>query len=278
MAPSTRTEPAGDDRGLVAWIDRALEEGRPVLEVAAELARNALPAQGGQVTPFVYGSEGWFWSWNRAGFGYIERARYDEAATIFTAAYLSALRFQDDFQERLHKGTPLCNISYSYLRAKETTRARIPAALGVIEDTLTFADPKSQGNAANLRASGYGESRLQDLVGYTEEFFRARGQTPLYPEVVLRAMKWETFVNTNAAPQVKAIVEQMQQVASGFQPDSLVPSIERLRRAWAALDELPYPSETHRGDLAHARVESSAGVGPDTLTGTATVSGTNAIG
>ncbi len=277
MAPSTRTEPAGDDRGLVAWIDRALEEGRPVLEVAAELARNALPEQGGQVTPFVYGSEGWFWSWNRAGFGYIERARYDEAATIFTAAYLSALRFQDDFQERLHKGTPLCNISYAYLCAKETTGARIPAALGVIEDTLTFADPKSQGNAANLRASGYGEWKLQALVGYTEEFFRARGQTPLYPEVVLRALRWETFINTSAVPQIKKIVGEMKQVATGFGPDSLASSIDRLRQAWAS-DELKDHSENLRGDLAHGRSESSAGVGPYPIAGTATTSGTNAIG
>ncbi len=265
MAPSTRTEPAGDDRGLVAWIDRALEDGRPALEVAAELARNAMPEQGGRVTPFVYGSEGWYWSWNRAGFGYIERGRHHEAATIFTGAYLAALRFQDDFQERLHKGTPLCNVAYSYLLAEATMTARVPAMLGVIEDITAFIDPAATGSLNNLRASGYSEPQLSYLNLHTSEFYLKKGRYPLYPEVVLHSMARDTLDTDRCVADIRGI-------ASRFEPASVESSCKALGNLWRRYAP-GVPAGPPRGDFVHGRAEPGVRVDPAANSGSLPVAG-----
>ncbi len=277
MAPLSRFDPDNNRiQDFVAWIDRALGEDRPAMKIAAVLTEYALPSHRGLVTPFVYGSEGWYWPWNRVGFKYIERERYFEAASIFSGAYLAALRFQHDFQERIHKGMPLCNVAYSLLRGKETIKARVPAALGMIEDITTFADPFSSGNISNLRASGYPELLIQVIIDYASEAYRSKGRFPLYPEVVLHTMRWQTIPNsTGPAVGMQQIAVGMQQIAAPFAPDTVESSLKHLGLLWQQYS-LVVPSIYPQGDPVHGRAEPTLGVGPDPIAGAAPIPGSNA--
>jgi hypothetical protein len=277
MAPSSRPDPESNRiQDFVAWIDRALEEDLPVREIASVLTANALPNHRGLVSPFVYGSEGWYWPWNRVGFAYIQRERYLDAASIFSGAYLSALRIQHDYQERIHKGMPLCNVAYSFLRARESVKARVPAALGMIEDIITFAGPPSSGNISNLRASEYPELLVQSIIDYADEMYRSRGRFPMYPEVVLYTRRWETFLNTpKTAHTIQQIVAAMQQLASQFAPDTFESSLKHLGLVWLQYGLIVPPIYT-QGDPAHGRAEPTLEVGPDPIAGTAPIAGSNA--
>src|SRR4051794_1113654 len=109
---------------LEEWIDRAVREGRNALEVAAEIALVTQPGgtSGFEISPELLGNEGWLWPWNRAGFLYLNLKRPSDAASIFTCAYLAAIRFQHVWQYRMHKGMPLCNVAYGYLAANKPER------------------------------------------------------------------------------------------------------------------------------------------------------------
>jgi hypothetical protein len=278
MAPSSRPDMQSDRiQDYVAWIDQALDKDRPTLEVASVLAEYALPNHRGLVSPLVYGFEGWFWPWNRVGFAYIQKERYLDAASIFSGAYLAALRIQHDYQERLHKAMPLCNIAYSLLRVGETIRAALPSALGVIEDILSFGDPRSAANLSNLRASGYREWLVQMIIGYTNDAYRSKGRLPLYPEIVLRTMRWEPFLylETTIAVNIQQLVADLQRTASRFAPDRVESSLKYLELVWQQYS-LGDPSVYPQGDLLHGRAESALEIGPGPISGLAPTSGSNA--
>src|SRR4051812_32820187 len=122
---------------LEDWIDQAVAERRPAIEVGSALGRFAVPGtQDYLITPEMFGGELWFWPWNRAGFLYIGSNKPGDAAIIFTCAYLAALRVQHIGQYRIHKGMPLCNISYAHLLSGSPERAKVPALLAMAEDSL----------------------------------------------------------------------------------------------------------------------------------------------
>lgn len=124
------------DEQFEEWIDQAVAESYDPLDLAEGIANVTRPGGIGnyEVSPELYGGEAWFWPWNRAGFQLIRLGRPDEAAELFTFAYLASLRFQWVGQYRLHKGLPLCNVSYAYLQAHNLRLAALPAILGMIED------------------------------------------------------------------------------------------------------------------------------------------------
>lgn len=271
MASASHPDPGSDPQALVRWIDHAVGEHFPALDVAAVLTEYALPNHRGLTSPFVYGSEGWYWSWNRAGFAYIESGRYRDAAITFSCAYLAALRIQHDYQERFHKGMPLCNIAYSYLRANDAIKARVPAALGTIEDVTTFVDPTSTGNLSNLRATAYPESLTQGIIDYAREFYRSKGRFPLYPEVVLHSMRWNSVVDT------KSCLLAMQGIAGGFASETIGSSLQALGLLWHQYS-LSVPSVLPQGDAPHGRAEPTVRVGPSPLSGAASLSGSTIPG
>jgi hypothetical protein len=265
MAPSSAPDSESDQiQAFVAWIDRAVEEHLPSEKVASVLTEHALPGDRGLVSPFLYGSEGWYWPWNRVGFAYIERGRYRDAAQIFTCAYLASLRVQNDYQERFHKGMSLCNISYSFLRGMQPLAARIPAALGLIEDITTFIDPGTTGNLNNLRASACPEALIQRIVAHATETYRGKGRYPLYPEVVLHSL-------LSDSRDVSRCIADMREVASQFASEPVGNSFAALMGLWKQYT-MRVLTESSRGDLAHGRAEPTVRVGPP-LSGAISASG-----
>jgi hypothetical protein len=279
MASSSRPDPQSDRiQDFVAWIDRALEKDLPPMEVAPVLTEYALPSHRGLVSPFVYGGDGWNWPWNRVGFAYTKRERYLDAASIFSVAYLSALRIQNDYQERIHKGMPLCNVAYCLIRASEPMKARVPAALGLIEDITTFIIPTSTENLSNLSASGYSGSFIQAFIDEVSEAYRSKNRFPLYPEVVLHTTRWGTVADaTRSVASLEQIVGNMQQIASRFAPETMESSLAALRRVWQQYSPIASSAFPH-GDPVHGRAEPALGVGSGPISGTATISGSNARG
>jgi hypothetical protein len=277
MASSLRPDIASDRiQDFVAWIDQALEKDLPTLEVASVLTEYALPNHRGLVSPFVYPNDGWNWPWNRVGFAYIQKERYLDAASIFSGAYLSALRIQNDFQERFHKGMPLCNVAYSLLRAGERVKARVPAVLGIIEDITTFTIPRSTENLSNMSASGYPSWLIQTLIDYVIKSYRSKDRFPLYPEVVLHTMQSETSDDTTrSVAGVQPVIAGMQQVASRFAPDTFESSLMRLSQVWQQY-HLAVPSLVTQGDPVHGRAEPAFGIGPGPVSGASPISGSDA--
>ena len=269
MASSSRPDPESDQiREFVAWIDRAVEESLPTMEVASVLTEYALPNHRGLVSPFVYGSEGWYWPWNRVGFAYIRKERYFDAASIFSGAYLAALRIQHDYQERIHKGMPLCNVAYSFLRASEVIKARVPAALGMIEDLTTFGDATSTGNFANLKATGYPELMTQVLIRYASDDYRSKGRFPLYPEVVLYAMRWGSADRYNEvcrhhaadrlslrAGHIRILSQATGAGVAAIQPGCPVDIPARRPRSWSGRTSLRNWTRSNPGYGPHLRIE-----------------------
>lgn len=208
---------------LDVWIARALKDDKPVLEIASFLAQTSL--SGDVIGPAINGSEGWYWPWNRAGFFYIDRSRASDASLVFTCAYLTALRIQNDLQERVHKGMPLCNVAYSCLTAGELERATIPAAAGMIDDVITRGDPQSI-NYRNLLAAGFSPRQAELLAQHGLKFYRGRGRHPLYPEVVL-----DSHARTAASVSPDFLAE-IQSLAASFAPDSVEEASTRLHGIW----------------------------------------------
>jgi hypothetical protein len=219
---------------LEEWIDRTIRAGHKGLEVAAEIVRRTQP--GGtnayEASPELLGNEAWFWPWNRAGFLYLNLKRPTDAATIFTCAYLAALRFQSTGQYRMHKGMPLCNVAYAFLSANQPEMAGVPALLGMVEDATTAGNPTETPSFQNLLAANTSELSARSLADFFLLLTRRRGLSPLYPESVLECV---VRMNVLLSPEVAGF---MQGIAAEFTPDTIGPALDRLREFWTRLQPI----------------------------------------
>ncbi len=240
------------DSQFEAWIDRVVAEGHDAGEVAAGIASVSQPGGtlGYEVSPQKVGNEGWFWPWNRAGFLCLEHQRPTDAATLFTCAYLAALRFQHTGQYRMQKGMPLCNISYAHLRADQSNRAVLPAILGMVEDAVEGWNPTQTGNFRNLIAASYPEMPARSLADSFVSVTRQRGLAPLYPEVVLDcAGRSELFFSPE-------LIAALGEVAAAFRPEAIARSLERLAGIWERLRP-SIESVMNRRQTAHGEFRST---------------------
>jgi hypothetical protein len=215
-----------------AWIDRAVRDQRDPIELAAGIASVTQPGGTGsyEVSPELFGNEAWFWPWNRAGFAYLRDEHPEPAATIFTCAYLAAIQFQRSWQYRIHKGMPLCNVAYAYLKANNPTKAGLPALLGMAEDAMTAGNPTETPSFRNLLAAGYPEVHARSAGEFFLILTRMRGTFFLYPEAILDCVH-----RGNALPSPE-MIKTMQTIAEEFSPDTVAPSLEKLARAWESIE------------------------------------------
>ncbi|MGO9915563.1 MAG: hypothetical protein ACLQIB_12765 [Isosphaeraceae bacterium] len=216
------------DTRLEQLIDEATAARWDAAKLATEIASFTQPGgmSGHEVSPETVGNEGWFWPWNRAGFLFIQNDRSADAALLFTCAYLAALRFQHLGQYRLQKGMPLCNISFSYIRAGYPDRAILPAILGVVEDTLERWIPSETASFRNLLATNYPEIDARKLIDGFESLTRQRGITALYPEAVFKC------VERGSRYFDSTLIATLGAIASEFRPDTVASSLERLDQVW----------------------------------------------
>lgn len=215
-------------RRFEEWIDQATADATSPHDVAARIAQITRP--GGtadyEASPELLGNEAWLWPWNRAGFNYVRGNRPEDAATVFTCAYLAALHFQNHWQYRIHKGMPLCNIAYAYLMAGTPRPALVPAILGIAEDAITAGNPTETASFRNLLAAGVDEYDAQLQAHYLLLHTRRLGLSPLYPEMVL-----ESRSRFNVIPS-EPFLRRMQEIAAGFAPETIGKSLESLFSVW----------------------------------------------
>ncbi len=232
MAPSSRPDPLSDRiQDFVAWIDHALEKDLPPMEVASVLTEYALPSHRGLGLSIRL--------WRRGMELVLESRRvrlHSKRAVPRRGDYLlGCLLVSPAYPERLPSDPQECRSATSRTHPSQRAdeAARVPAALGLIEDITTFTIPTSTENLSNLSASGYSGSLIQTFIDYVSETYRSKNRFPLYPEVVLHTMRWGTAADTTrSVASLEQIVGNMQQIASRFAPETLESSVTALRRVW----------------------------------------------
>jgi hypothetical protein len=221
------SEFAANPAALMKWLTTAAS-ARPVEELCAALAEASLPGPRRIVGPTISGSEGWYWPWNKLGFGRTGSGKPTEAAFVFKVAYLTALKNQLEANERFHKGMPLCNVAYSYNVAGLPLRARFPAALGIVEDSISSGDPWAHKSYGNFLSAGGSPDFADGLARLAIAEVRGRGRTPLYPESILLNLP-----KTPISPI--QILPGLEKTVSEFTPSSVTASVALLDNLWAQM-------------------------------------------
>lgn len=235
----TAAQEFADADTLNLWLTHALQNGERAETVCPLLFLASTKM--GITTPARYGSEGWYWAWNKAGFRYMEVRDFDGAAKTFAYAYLTALHIQCTTLERLHKGMPLCNYAVSRIRGGSQIDGRIASVLGMIEDALTSGAHDAAKNFGNLISTQFPRREADRIGATTLTSFRGRGRQPLFPESVLH-----NHISGGEKPD-QPLIDKLRAICSGIQSMSMQNDWSQLAEVWSqftaplSIIEPPHP-------------------------------------
>jgi hypothetical protein len=235
VTPGHPAHPSYSPAQVEQWIDENTRGPENLISVIEQLTAWTLPPKpwlsGTFVNPLQGNLDVQSWPWNRAAGNLLDGGYAEQAAQVWSAWYLAYLSLQRQYQQRYHKGTPLCNIGLASIRAQHREVAIKSWLLGLVEDTLTTPEQYHEfNNYRNLTLAGLSPPVLHQLAATVASRFLNEQIIPACPETVI-----DLWLHPGAPAPSEQCLREIERL--GERLDNAYPNLPEPANPWGTLSE-----------------------------------------